>query len=160
VRKFLLILLASLLFMTGCGESDYETDNKLMNDQAKELLVYIDNRDAEGLRGVFSQDVLDTVDLDDQIESFFEIYEGKISTSDVELGHSSDSTDDGKITERYLSAYIHIETETGNKYTIYFAGYQTIKRKPSMQGIYRISITTETNEEYLLGKHISMSDLA
>lgn len=159
MRRVVLILIVSLLFLSGCRESDYISDTQLASNLSNELLALLNNRDCNGLKGVFSKDIQDTVDLEKQIEDFFVIFEGNISDSDIDFGHSSESIRDGQVTERYISAYIHIETETGRKYTIYYACYPVIERKPSMQGIYRISITTETEDEYLIGKHISMSDL-
>lgn len=68
MRRVVLILIVSLLFLSGCRESDYISDSQLASNLSNKLLALFNNRDCDGLKGVFSKDIQDTVDLEKQIE--------------------------------------------------------------------------------------------
>ena len=159
MKKFLLVLLFLVVSITGCSVRMDNSVTKIADDKANEIIECFNNRDTDGIKELFCDDVRNTVEIDKQIDSFFNDYHGNISNSKVELGHSSEVLNEGKITEKYVSAYIYIETYNDEKYTIYFAYYHILEKKPSMEGIYRISITDESSKEFLIGKHITVSDL-
>lgn len=89
------------------------------------------------------------MEIDKQIDSFFNDYHGNISNSKVELGHSSEVLNEGKITEKYVSAYIYIETDNDEKYTIYFAYYHILEKNQAWKEYTGYPLQTSHRKNFL-----------
>ena len=85
MKKFLLVLLFLVVSITGCSVRMDNSVTKIADDKANEIIECFNNRDTDGIKELFCDDVRNTVEIDKQIDSFFNDYHGNISNSKVEL---------------------------------------------------------------------------
>lgn len=157
MKKYLCVLFSIICF-SSCKAESQDSDYKLANNISQEIVSYFDNKNIDGIKSLLCQNVLNTVDVDEQIDQAFNVYCGNSVDYTVELGAATVSIDEGITTERYISAYITVDTDIEKQYTIYFAYYPIIE-KDDMIGIYRITLYTDSDAEYIIGKHITVDDL-
>ena len=157
MKKYFCVLFLIICF-SGCKTELQDSDYNLANNISQEIVSYFDNKNIDGIKSLLCQNVLNTVDVDEQINQVFDVYCGNSLDYTVELGAATESIDEGITTERYISAYVTVDTDAEKQYTIYFAYYPIIE-KDDMIGIYRITLYTDLNTEYIIGKHITVDDL-
>ncbi len=118
------------------------------NDLAIEVLRCLDEDDAEALKSLFCEKVMNSADIDEQIAEGFEFYEGKMISRDEHIGSGgSDSYRDGRCIYRYILPTLYdVVTDSGEKYDIWINSYPIYEEKPQLIGIHHIEIIRERDD--------------
>lgn len=122
--------------------------------QAEDVFNYLKNKDAEGLKSLFCDKIIDSSeDLDDQIKEAMDFFDGKIvSYEQISSGSGGSSNRNGKTVE--LSATPHIKgiiTDTGEKYEIFFNTYIIITDYEDRVGISQLTIKSDDGRKCVVG---------
>jgi Domain of unknown function (DUF5104) len=153
VLVFLMILLALLVPACKPGYINQSTES---HDQAVEILRCLDEEDAEGLKNMFCERIATTHDLEEEINSAFEFYQGKSTTfPDLSVGGGY-WTVDGEYVDNHLEYSMRdIITGEDEQYDIYTHSYLIYKDDPTCVGItYLKIINTETDERIIIGEYV------
>lgn len=81
-NKILAILLILTLLLSGCSEiklkmeqiENYESEESICQRYSYEVLDYLESGDKDGLKSMFSEDVRNMDDFDEEIDELFEIW--------------------------------------------------------------------------------------
>lgn len=146
----ILILTSVLLAFTGCG--DFINSEKIGEEKSEEVLKYLDNNDAKGLKNMFCNKAKSSKDLDQQIQSAFSFFEGKTLSHNSPLISGSESADGGKISKLDIGPNIsNIVTDADKKYEIKFSSYIVYAEDTDKEGISEISIKSDDGKECKIG---------
>lgn len=150
-------LVVVLSALTGCFGDNFIDSGYEGQQKSKELLQYLSDNDAEGLKGMFCNTTKSSPDLDDQIQEAMEFFEGKIESHDSLVGISGggQSIDDGKTTKLDICPHItNIKTDAGKTYEILFYSYLVRVDDENRVGISEIDITSSDGEKCVVGKYL------
>jgi len=167
------------LIITRCGDDeeviigyawpDYYTEGR---DMAKEVMKKFDEKDLKGLEALFCDNILETKDIEHQIRSAIDFFEGKAvdgwSESITGQKYYDGSRDwdcsvndetaisNGKPTSIFLTVHItNIETDVGKKYEIDFFFFLLALEDENCEGISQIIITRNDGEKRTIGEMMS-----
>lgn len=81
-NKILAILLILTLLLSGCSEiklkmeqiENYESEESICQRYSYEVLDYLESGDKDGLKSMFSEDVRNMDDFDEEIDELFDIW--------------------------------------------------------------------------------------
>lgn len=131
MKKYLCVLFSIICF-SGCKTESLDSDYNLAYNISQEIVSCFDNRNIDGIKSLLCQNVLKSVEVDEQINQVFDVYYGNSLDYTVKLGAATISIDEGITTERYISAYITVNTDAEKQYTIYFAYYPIIEKDDTL----------------------------
>jgi len=163
------LILINLINVTGCGFADFMEariydphyssaidDEKYNEETLKEILECFDNKDSERLKAMFSKSVAATCDLDKEIESAFDMYNGKSVSYDSIFDYGpSGHTEYGRWVKKYTEAKMKkIKLDTGKTYSIYFCKEIVNDENPDEIGIRHINLKDKdsTGDECRIGE--------
>lgn len=151
MKKIILIMLAiSLLstLLTGCGDSDYQNPDVLIDEMGKKIYIAYIDKDAEAIKELLSPKIQNRKKTDKEIEDFFSIIEGNIvSFKELRGSAGGGKIRDGEYVERTGSGSVHeITTDTGKKYMIGFVVCLKNVENPDEEGINYINIQQEEDD--------------
>ena len=148
--------IAALSGFSGCEEKNRthstisprgEADKKI-----EELLGYLSNNDAVGIKSMFCEAINSVSFLDKQIKEALDFFEGKM-ISYVDIGPNvGKKTERGKITK--LNIFVsttEISTTADRIYEIRFSSYLINDEYPDRIGISEITIVDENEKECVIG---------
>ena len=118
--------------------------------EAKKIFEYIKNKDTKKLNRLFSEDVRDSHDLDDEWDDFFDIIDGDIvSYGKISSGGEEVYIDYGKVTYSYIIVNINdVKTDTGMTYDmISYCQARVNKKHPGNEGIGLFSIQLPSDND-------------
>ena len=120
-----------------------ETNNKL--NLVNNVINCFDEEDSEGLKKLFCQHILETTpDLDEQIKSAMEFYEGTSVSHGVVIGNEGMAMDNGEIVRKDYNPQIpELITDAGKEYYIVISSYVINTEYPEKVGISKIKIILE-----------------
>ncbi len=153
--KLLILVLVLPVLLSGCGaKKQINQDYEYIEEIGNQIVRCFDEKDAEGLKAMFSLSSHKNCNLDEQIENAFEKYEGK-SVSFVTTNRSimESSMREGKYTKKHFVPQIDdIVTDTSNEYVIGFALYQVYENWPEKEGIIVVVLRdSQENELAVIG---------
>ena len=153
-KNVIINLLAAIISLcTGCSRFDRAvmSDRQVEKKVLDEVIGYLENGDAEGIKGMMTESTLLKCkdDIDNQIKNMTELFSGKKIESYVvrSLG-SEKSYREGEQTLYYISPEANeIKLDTGEEYTLRVYYYVINKKSPQKEGIIAITLNTNTNDK-------------
>ncbi|MBQ5317879.1 MAG: DUF5104 domain-containing protein [Oscillospiraceae bacterium] len=120
-----------------------ETNNE--SNLVDNVINCFDEEDSEGLKKLFCQQTLEkTPDLDKQIESAMEFYEGKSVSHGAVIGNEGVTMDNGQVIRKDYNPQIpDLITDTEKKYYIVISSYVINTKYPEKVGVSKIKILSE-----------------
>ncbi len=148
MKKNILIVLILLCctLLSGCdriANEVQETSNK--SDLVNNVINCFDEEDNEGLKKLFCQQTLETIpDLDKQIKSAMEFYDGKSVSHGSVIGNEGMDMDNGQVVRKDYNPQIpDLTTDAGKKYYIVISSYVINIKYPEKVGISKIKLISE-----------------
>jgi hypothetical protein len=117
-NNLLLLLVVIVISSSSCdGGSRTEmlnkaSDEEIANEKLGEIIDYIENKDEEGLKSMFSKRALDeTEDFSESADLLFDFFQGEVISWEKSSGpHVSKSTNYGEVIKE-VDSYYFIETD-------------------------------------------------
>ena len=153
MKKYMALISAAVIILTsfsGCS-STYEkgmSPGHVANALGPKVIDYINNKDAESLKELYSEEVYNSYNLDDELQLVFDFVGGNITSySRIKLGSESESITEGKAVKNNFDVCIEdAKTDTGNIYLIVFSYISVNNEQPNSVGMYRLSVYD--NDDY------------
>jgi hypothetical protein len=142
--------------MSGCYPENFISDDVEGEKLAKELLTYLSEDDAEGMKSMFCDRAKESSELDRQIEEALVFFDGSVITEDPQiLVSGGKAMDNGRVTWLRVSPSIEgVETDTGKSYKILFYDYLVCANEKDIVGISEIRIESSGGEVFTIGEYI------
>ena len=152
MKKFIIFffVLLFILLIVSCDDNS----NDVSKEKSNELLSYLENNNAEGIKSMFCEIIRSTGQLDEQIEVALEFFEGEIISYDdlIRTTNRSQSRERGIITLLSIRPYIkNVETTTDKVYEIWFNADIINVDNESRVGISELRIKDANNNECVIG---------
>ena len=114
----LIVVLLFTLSVSGCYFLQYSKLRRNEIRSAKEFFEYLKDEDIDSLVDLFSDEVQDTCDLEEEWEEFFDVIDGNIESYDrLRVTYSEQFIDDGNITRCLLEVvFLDVTTDEGEEY--------------------------------------------
>jgi hypothetical protein len=119
-------------------------------ERCEELLEYLGNDDAEGLKSMFCNEIASSDNLDRQILDVMDFFEGKVISSHP-IVSSERSVRDGKTILKISSHIEEIVTDSGKTYDIMFYSHLTNSYDEDKVGISKLYIKSDDGEDCTVG---------
>ena len=141
---FLCAIIISMLM--GCSKSNQET-SVTPNELSENVFETFLNKDIEGLKKMFNEEVKESLDLDELIQGSFDFIDGEIVSYDEPSAHiGGQSVREGELVKEYISCEIeNVVTDTGKVYSIHFSYYTVSKDNYREVGINYFNVIDEDN---------------
>ena len=151
-----LIILFVSLCLSGCGISqifdetfeELDSDNLYVENMSQEIVRCFDEKDAESLKELFSYNIQDEYDLDSQIESAFDLYNGKSQSYYVTDKSWAGGISDGIFYDKHFTPKIKdIVTDEGMTYSIVYLTYYIYEEDERRIGITALGLMSDNQTE-------------
>ena len=150
-----IVLMISLA--TSCWNRPFISPDKEGYDRSKELLSYLENDDAEGLKSMLCEMTRESPTIDEEIEAALAFFEGEIISRDKELGSSEKSVRNGEIVYMSVNPAINnIKTDKEQIYRIKFYVQVVNAKSPEKEGVSEIVITNAEGEKCVIGEFLDV----
>lgn len=141
------VFLALVVCLEGCMSRErymlnwFRTEQESSDKRMEEIIEIFEEKDAGKLKEMFSKKaVLETEDLDEQIESLIECYSGDL----VEFDGGCDSASQNRHGKKKLNIFGKYKViTTEEEYRIFFSEWVKEYEEPEKIGIYNIGIVKE-----------------
>ena len=150
-------ILFCMLLATGCWDRPFYDSTVEGNRLSKEILGYLENDDAEGLKSMFCEITRESPTLDEEIQAALEFFEGKITDYEkiTVLTSSEESVRDGQIVFYFIGPYVKdIETDAGKVYTIKTCTFLVHAKDEKKVGVSEILIADGNGDECVVGEFL------
>ena len=151
-----LIITVAFLCFSSCGTSqifdetfeESDQNNLYVENMSQEIIRCFDEKDAESLKELFSSDIQDEYDLDFQIESAFNLYNGKSQSYYVTEKNWDGVIKDGIFYDKHFTPKIKdIVTDEGMTYSIYYLTYYIYEGDEDRIGITALGLMSGSQTE-------------
>jgi len=150
-------LLLFVLLATGCWNRPFIDSGVEGSRLSEELLGYLENDDAEGIKGMLCEMTRESPTIDEEIEVALEFFEGKIISRDFEFRPSSKSVRNGEIVYLEIAPDIdNIKTDKEQIYRVKFYVQVVNAKSPEKEGVSEIVITNAEGEECIVGEFLDV----
>ena len=150
-----IVLMISLA--TSCWNRPFISPDKEGYDRSKELLSYLENDDAEGLKSMFCEITRESPTIDEEIEAALAFFEGKIISRDKESTPCEESVRNGEIVYLEIAPDIdNIKTDKEQIYRVKFYVQVVNAKSPEKEGVSEIVITNAEGEECVVGEFLDV----
>jgi len=164
-KKSIAILLSLTLLASLASCGNLHPANKAKRE-AVGIFESIKNQDIKKLNALFTEDVRDTHDLDEEWEEFFDSIDGDIvSYGSISSGGEGASYDYGIVTYSHVVIYINdVKTDTGMVYEYITYNVTCVDKKhPEREGVGLFSLKVPSDndegyEEVIVGEIITYYD--
>lgn len=114
----LIIILCSCNGISRTELLNHASDEDIANEKLTKIINYIENKDEEGLKSMFSKRALDEAeDFSDNAELLFEYIDGEVISFEKDSGPTVFSSNNYGEVVKEVDAYYYVET---NKETYFF----------------------------------------
>lgn len=153
----IIVSLSSCRVISRTELLNHASDDDVANEKLAKIIDYIENKDEEGMKSMFSKRVLDeSEDFSENAELLFEFIDGEIISWEKDGGPTVFSSNDyGKVVKE-VDAYYYVET---NKETYFFMindfpedDYDTNNKGVNMLLVVRKDDSQDIYEEGILYK--------
>ena len=148
-KKSLAVLLLAAMLCSLASCSERHPGHKAKREAAR-IFEYIKDGNTKKLNKLFSDDVRDTHDLDDEWDDFFDAVDGNIvSYGSISSGGEEVYIDYGKVTYSMVVVNINdVKTDTGMVYeSISYNQIRVDKKHPEREGIGLFSLVSAADNE-------------
>ena len=150
-------LLLFVLLATGCSTGPFTRYGVAGTRLSEELLGYLENDDAEGIKGMLCEMTRESPTIDEEIEAALAFFEGEIISRDKELGSSEKSVRNGEIVYMSVNPAINnIKTDKEQIYRIKFYVQVVNAKSPEKEGVSEIVITNAEGEKCVIGEFLDV----
>ena len=154
-----LIVLLSTSLMSGCWNRPFISSDTEGFKLSNELLGYLENDDAEGVKSMLCVITKSDTDTDNEIVIALEFFEGEVTSRDRELTASEESVTNGEIEYLTVRPYIkNVKTDSNRTYNIKFYAQLVNIDNPDKVGISKIIITDEGGNECVIGEYLGRKE--
>lgn len=154
MKKCIFILGLALILLTSCA---YESDSEVSVRLGEQLIEYINNRDEDGIKSMFSIQSQKSSTLDSEISGIFNILPNDIVSYGRITCNSGESFDNGKMARRQITVFIDdIKLSDDTVYNIIFYDLNIYEKNSDYIGISEIDIYTgdyESDNCYKVGEY-------
>ena len=151
--------------MRDFPNSKLTNSKKIIKENCKDILKYLDDGDKEKLKNMFCKKILFAEEeeeeeeriqiLDRQIEEAIDFFEGRTVSYKTKTSIGTISSEHGIVTRLRLNVIIEdIKTDTDKKYNVKFYLYLICEEDRDIEGITKISIKSDSGEERVIGQFI------
>ena len=152
--KILIAVLGSIiLLLSSCTRREVSLDVLAITSSLKAektlkiVLGAMEEKDGEALKAVFSQDALNNAEnIDDEINSLFEFFQGKVVSWDDDAGLGVDEEFKNGLILRRTVFFVNVTTEE-QEYFIYLLEYPIDKEHPNNVGLHTLRVMKMEDEE-------------
>ena len=157
----IIVSLIIICILAGCYPENFISSDVEGEKMAKELLDYLSEDDADGLKSMFCDRAKESPDLDRQIEEALIFFEGAVISEDPHILVSSGAAmDRGRMTWIDISASIDgIRTDENKTFDIGFNAYLLCVKEKDIVGISVVYITNKNGEIYTIGEYIEKASV-
>ena len=156
-KRILLFLVFAMvtLFFCGCGIK-VVSQQKQANIILNELIVALENEDAEAIKSMLAADLtVSSESIDDEIQDALELFDGKVISYDkLETVSGGESFDNGALTYSRISnghtEKIVTDTDT---YKMSFSAILINKKKKTQEGLWQICIENSNGNYVIIGSN-------
>lgn len=153
MKKICYVILATFLLMfSGCRINRINPD-KASKETMNQVLNYLNNDDAEGLKGMFCEKIKVRDSLDDEINQAMEFFDGKIDSYDDLTTPNTEVIEKGRQVEVEISPSINVTTTTGQTYDIIIYMFLVNVEDEEKVGISEINIKCSDGKEITIGNY-------
>ena len=151
-----ILICAVCCSLSGCGKiskfvDEQNADFEYVENISKEIVRCFDEKDIESLKLMFCANSQQKYDLDEEIQTAFELYNDHSKSYIVTNKYWTGSKNkDGNFTDKHFHPNIKIETQEGNIYNIGFYVYEIYEYDKGEIGIGAIGLEDE-NEKSIGG---------
>lgn len=122
-----------------------------------DILYCFDNNDTSKLKALFCESIVDSHDLDAEIQEAFKFFDGKIVSQGKSIGMSEGEVK--KRNEKILWQTVHpnllnITIDNGSEYSIYFCAYLVYENHDENVGITYINVVNSENKKISIGADV------
>ncbi|MBD5145757.1 MAG: DUF5104 domain-containing protein [Ruminococcus sp.] len=156
-KHFLIILLITAIITGGCTNNSYESPSKIAQQYSDDILYCFDNNDIQKLKTLFCESISQSHDLENEIQTAFEFFDGNIVSKGKGIGMSEGGVlrENGKVSKLTVHPnLLYITTDTGAEYSIYFCAYLVYENHSENIGITYINVFNSDNEKISIGADI------
>lgn len=141
------ILISVVCILPGCGFNNKPTESQKTSDEKSiEIVRCFDEKDVNGLKSLFCDKVQTTYNLDDEIQTAFDFYEGKSESYDLNYGGTAGGWEDGECIDEHITPSIkNIRTTSEKEYSIFYTEYTICDYDKKKIGIIYLSLFDEND---------------
>lgn len=149
--KIIITLLFIIILLSGCHIT---VNNSVAKQQCEQIIEYFNNKDIEGLKSMFCEEIKSTHNLDEEIKTVFDTFDGEITSYNLSLSGGGKDVDNGKVTRLEIGPVIEdIHTSSNKNYDISFTSYVVYKEK-NMEGMLFLYLFDENGKRYDIGEYL------
>lgn len=151
-----LTIVLVIFSLTGCSLEGLTNPEIQGEKKSKELLQYLSENDAEGLKSMFCAITQSSDAFDKQRQEAIDFFEGEITSDEPHiLVNNGRAVDDGKTTRLDIAPHITgIETDASKTYEIIFSSYLINTEYEDKVGISELSIESDDGAKCVVGEYI------
>lgn len=156
-KIIIIVLVIGLIIFKICNINYYnprytgQAEDRVHNEKIlKDIISYLDNKNTDKLKALFSQSVSSRYNLDSQIKTVLKIYGGTSSsyTDFFDWGYTSKKTSNGRCVEKSVGAQMeNIKTKDNDIFIIGFGKCVVNDAEPDDIGIVRITLCDEKGKK-------------
>lgn len=137
---FLIVLI--FVCLTGCSITNNHSPAAVARKQANTILKCIQENDADTLKSLFTPDIQQKPELDEQIYSFLNFIDGEIVSYSEPFGErgGGEVRDGETVYQELYGSISNIQTDTGKNYRITHNAIFINKNNPDNLGVYYMRI--------------------
>lgn len=139
---YIFLISLTMLILTSCGLTNNSSPGAVAKEQANTIMKCIEENDAATLKSLFTPNIQEMPELDEQIRLFLDFIDGKIVSYSGPLGgKDTGKIHDGETVYQELNDSIYkIQTDTGRNYQIDHNAIIVNKNDPDNLGVFYIRI--------------------
>lgn len=151
MKKYICYFILLLcIFLCSCVDNREKNDD---NKYALKVLCCFDNNDSQALENMFSEFARSKYNINRDVESVMDFYDGKLINYEIKCSTLSSSYDKNGILDKQVKCNINkILTDSGHIYELEIYIYTICKEDPNIIGIDKIKVTDESGKSISIGR--------
>lgn len=152
MKKIFLIALIIFLILTltSCNLNISDKTKQISNDKSKEIIRCFDEKDIDGLKNMFCNEIINSHDLDTEIQRAFNMYSGTSVSYNLFYGGNAGTWDHGTCVDEHITPQIRdLKTSNDKMYRIVRHEYLIYKENENCIGITYMRIFDESTDEMI-----------
>ena len=122
----------------------FSSEEEIANRKFEQIVEGVNEKDPEKIKGVFSEQALTECDnIDEGIEYLYDLFDGGITSWDLDHWSSGDSMHYGTVVSSIRSWY-NVETDRGS-FLVFMLDYSRNDPEPDKKGLYAFRAIKEEN---------------
>lgn len=148
IFSILVVVTISLCSCTGISRTEllnHASDEEVANEKLTKIIEYIENKDYEGLKSMFSKRALDEAgDFSEKAEELFEFFEGEIVSWEKDDGPTVFRSNDHGVVVKEVDSYYIVKTDQ-QSYFVCINDFPEDDKNTDNQGVNMLLVVREEN---------------